>query len=1311
MYVGHHNHLDDSNYRLLDSTISVEELFEVTLQKGHKGVTITDHETVGSHIKALHLLQNLKQKDPEKWNNYKLMLGNEIYLCNRKQIQEEKNYKFPHFILIAKNYRGHQALKELSTIAWCENSFMWVNMRVPTFYDDLIKVMKEYKGDVVASTACAGGSLPQEILRVYNENPKNPNLERCKLWIQSMKKIFGDENFFLELQPSVQEEQKIINKYLVQLSEETNTHYIITTDAHYALKEDRKVHEAFLNSQEADREVGDFYATTYIMSEQEIHEYLDEDLGYDVVQKGIDNTMIIYDMCEEYSLDAPLDIPYMPSNITEPDEIKYNEIKDKIPLLEYFYHSQHKSDRHLVREIIDKIYEKPEEFNNQKAFDSIQICLESIKLSSEKQGTPWSAYLLQTKDIVDVCWDSGSLVGPLRGSAGGFVLLYLLGVIQVSALKEEAEMFHWRFLNPERVSPLDIDIDVIGSMRDTIIKNLQEKYGGYRHVTKVQTILKAKAKNALQIACRGLGYPPETGIFLGSFIKAERGLQFSLKQTYYGDENEGLSPDKEFVNLMNDQYPDIWEVAQRIEGLCVGVGQHAGGVILSDKDIVKSVALMKVKNGDVITQFDLHEAEACGLIKWDLLGIDALGKIKTELDLLIEDGLIVPEATLKETYEKYLGVYNIERNNHEIWDMVNRHEILSLFQFEKQSGYQSIELGKPRNLEEMSALNSVMRLMAPEGSNETPLQRYSRFNKDITLWYKEMEEYGLTAEEQEFCKKYASKSYGLLPNQENFMIIVQDPEVGGFNLLWADLLRKSIAKKNPEEFQRLQEEFYKNMKEKQLSEKLCHYVWDILISMNKGYGFNLSHTLGYSIVGLQEANLAYRYPMVYWNCANLISDSGGEEGTVNYGKIATAISKMQQSNINVSLPDINEAKFDFRPSVKDNKIIYGFKAIQGIGSSVANAIISHQPYTSASNFYQAMQDYKNEAPENKFGETSMIALIKAGCFDTLENRDRIEIMKDFIKSISKPLKSLSFDNIETLKELGLLSDAQLLYEYRIYKFKKYIFTKQFFRKQEGKSPNTSWYALEEKFALPYFYEHFEQQMTEDKDYINNLHKNEVWVKRGSIERVYKKLMENFKTQVLDSPEMLAKVNENRFAEIWKEKAQGTISQWEMDSLCYYYHDHELKNIDNNYYSISNFNELPETANVAEYRNFRGKEIPRFELTRICGTVIDKDKNKHTVTLLTPTDVVTVKFYKGQFGFYDKQISEVNEDREKTVLEKSWFTRGTKLLITGYRREEQFVPKKYADSMYKHTVQLILDIKSDGKLILQNDRIGSEEIEQ
>ena len=142
----------------------------------------------------------------------------------------------------------------------------------------------------------------------------------------------------------------------------------------------------------------------------------------------------------------------------------------------------------------------------------------------------------------------------------------------------------------------------------------------------------------------------------------------------------------------------------------------------------------------------------------------------------------------------------------------------------------------------------------------------------------------------------------------------------------------------------------------------------------------------------------------------------------------------------------------------------------------------------------------------------------------------------------------------------------------------------------------------------------------------------------------------------------------------------------MDSLSFYYHGHELAHVNKEEYMISDFDTLPEVPAISEYYVYKGKERPRFKLTRICGTVLDKDKNKHIVTLLTPSGVVGVKFYKGQFSFYDKQISDVNEDGKKTVLEKSWFVRGNKLLVTGYRREDQFVPKKYMDSAYKHTLQ-------------------------
>lgn len=259
-----------------------------------------------------------------------------------------------------------------------------------------------------------------------------------------MKSIFGEGNFFLELQPSIQEEQKITNRLLITLSKLTNTPYIITTDSHYLKKEDKAVHDAFLKSQEADRETGDFYASTYVMSEQEIHEYMDESLGYDTVETGINNTMLIYNMCENYTLYRDLNIPYIPSNVEEPDSELFNEFKDKIPLLEYFYNSDYPSDRHLVREITKKIKIKSEELYNQETFNAIQICLDSIKKSSEKQHTPWSAYLLQTADLIKICWESGSLVGPSRGSGLGFILLYILGITQVNPLREEVETKHWR---------------------------------------------------------------------------------------------------------------------------------------------------------------------------------------------------------------------------------------------------------------------------------------------------------------------------------------------------------------------------------------------------------------------------------------------------------------------------------------------------------------------------------------------------------------------------------------------------------------------------------------------------------------------------------------------------------------------------------------------------------------------------------------------------------------------------------------------------------------------------------------------------
>lgn len=518
-------------------------------------------------------------------------------------------------------------------------------------------------------------------------------------------------------------------------------------------------------------------------------------------------------------------------------------------------------------------------------------------------------------------------------------------------------------------------------------------------------------------------------------------------------------------------------------------------------------------------------------------------------------------------------------------------------------------------------------------------------------------------------------------------------------------------KKNPKQFNELEHEFFQNVEEKHLSEKLCKYAWEKGVLPSKGYGFNSAHTLSYSIIGLQEANLAYKYPVIYWNTANLISDSGGEDGSVNYGKIAKAIGDIQKEGVQLELPGINKVKFNFRPDAKENKVVYGLKPISGIGTKLAKAIIDLQPYTSMWDFYEKMQQFKSEVTinedgeeeKNKFGDTAMITLIKAGAFDELEQKPRTEIMKEFISYLSSPLKALKMQHILDLNNLGLLTESQKSYELRLYKFTKYLYQKKFFVKQTGKSPNTAWYQLDRKFAEPFFYQHFEANMTEGKDYEYD-NEGYIIVKKGSMDREYKKLVEDFKDKVLTNPEFLDIINQKKMDELWQEKVPGTISRWEMQSLNFYYSGHELANVDKKMYQIENFFEKPQEPELSGTYWYKGQEKPRFKLTRIAGTVLDKNKNKNTVTLLTLDGVVDIKFYKGQFNFYDRQIVQVDEEGKKTVLEKSWFQRGTLLLVTGFRREEQFVPRKYNDSIFKHSLQLITNVNDDGTLDLQSERI-------
>lgn len=425
----------------------------------------------------------------------------------------------------------------------------------------------------------------------------------------------------------------------------------------------------------------------------------------------------------------------------------------------------------------------------------------------------------------------------VHNSGVGFILLYILGITQINPLRETVKTFSWRFLNPSRVSVLDIDFDIEGSKREQVLNKFREVYGEDR-VCNVITFGSEKSKSAILTAARGLNIDVDQAQYIASLIPCDRGQTRTLNQCYYGDSENDLPIVSPFKQAM-DMNPELWKVAHKIEGLICRIGIHAGGVVFVDEPFTESTSLMRAPDGTIISGYELHDLEAVSLIKYDCLSVEAADRIHITLDLLAKDKKIEVKNSLKETYEEVLGVYRIERNDPKMWEMVNNHKIHSLFQMEQQSGIQGISLAHPQSVEDLAHLNSIIRLMAQEKGGEQPLNKYARFKSNIKFWYKEMDDWGLTKEEQKILEPYLLGSYGICESQECFMQLVQIPECGGFSLDFADHLRKAIAKKNPVEYEKLTQEYFEKTKEKGLSKNLCNYVWNVLVATSRGYGFKI----------------------------------------------------------------------------------------------------------------------------------------------------------------------------------------------------------------------------------------------------------------------------------------------------------------------------------------------------------------------------------------------------------------------------------------------------------------------------------------
>lgn len=485
--------------------------------------------------------------------------------------------------------------------------------------------------------------------------------------------------------------------------------------------------------------------------------------------------------------------------------------------------------------------------------------------------------------------------------------------------------------------------------------------------------------------------------------------------------------------------------------------------------------------------------------------------------------------------------------------------------------------------------------------------------------------------------------------------------------------------------------------------------------------------MAYTFVAMQELILYHQYPSIYWNTATLTVNSGsveedellesnnGEEiqaknKNTDYGKVAKAIGDLQQRDVEVTLPLINQANYSFIPDEENNRIIFGFRGIHGIGTDVANTIVNLRPYKSFEDFYNKTTNIdKNDIENVKIQNAKIITLIKAGCFDELEQCSRIEVMQKYIRLANEPKTKLNMQNWRAIKEYQIIPD-KFNTEERIINFKDYILRKENFLKVDDKFKSKKIYQLSNEseaiasISENFFQEHFVDVMKEDKHYWYN-ENGKIELYDSDLRRFTDKKTEKLRDWLL-SDESLKLYNDAMYKEIWKNSCSGNISKWEMDSVSFYSHDHELISVDMNEYNVVDFYDLPEVPEVIGKYKWRGRLWDEFAIHRIIGTVLDRNKAKHTVSLLTPTGVVTLKMYSGNFSHYDKQVSKktIKKGKEKKqIIESSWFTRGNLLSVVGFRRGATFIPKKYRSSVYQHTIQKITEVKKDGSLVLQSER--------
>jgi len=896
-YVPLHLHTE---YSLLDGAIRIKELAGQAASFRMPAVAITDH---GNLFGAIEFYRRMIK------TGIKPIIGCEVYMTPGSRFEKRHGSEADdvtyHLILLAKDNNGLRNLITLVSRAYTEG--FYYKPRID------IDLLEQNSGGLIGLTACLKGEIPYYLHRGMVEKAREKALR--------YKHILGPENFYIEVQENGLPEQEQVNKALVELAKDLHIGIVATNDCHYMKREDARAHDILLCIQTG-RTVNDKnrlrFKTDgfYFKSPEEMKNAFRE------VPEAILNTRAIAERCSvEFRLGENLLPRYELDNGQSPDVL--------LEQLAWEGFSR-------------KLGEEPPAFYRERLGKELEIITKM----------DYSSYFLIVWDFINHAKKKGIPVGPGRGSAAGSLVSYCLGVTDIDPVKYN--LLFERFLNPERISMPDIDVDFCKDRRSEVISYVAEKYGK-DHVAQIITFGTMAAKAAIRDVGRALDIPYGEVDKIAKLIPNAPNTTIEATLEKEAQLREVYDNDKKVRELI--------DTAMRLEGLCRHASTHAAGVVISPAPLTDYTPLYRnPTDGSIVTQYDMGSIEKIGLLKFDFLGLKTLTVIDKALKYMTDNGA---EISLK----------NIPFDDEKTYRLLSSGNTTGIFQLESPGMRDLLVKIAPNRFEDLIAIVALYR-PGPMGSGMID-EFIKRKKGKIPVKY-----------DLPQLKEILDETYGVILYQEQVMSIAN--KLANFSMGQADILRKAMGKKRPDEMEKQKEAFIHGARSNGISEKKAHRIFDLMTYFAE-YGFNKSHSVAYAYVAYQTAYLKTHYTVEFM-AATLSAEMD------NTDKIIKLIAGCREMEIEILPPDINLSDKEFK--VVGNSIRFGLEAVKGVGSSAIEAILEvrdiGEPFNSVINFLERVD-------QRRVNKKVVESLIKAGAFDSLSipRAQAMEVMSRFLNGNSR----------------------------------------------------------------------------------------------------------------------------------------------------------------------------------------------------------------------------------------------------------------------------------------------------------------------